>query len=72
MENLAIAAGVSVVAGGVLGYLLATHMHSLAASAASAVTRATTIHTGIAPVDNAAAKAGADAAKAITSATAGQ
>ena len=68
MENLAIVAGTAFVGGGVLGYTLATHMHFVVASAVSAVTRATTVHTGIAPVDNAAAKAGADAAKAITNA----
>jgi ABC-type lipoprotein release transport system permease subunit len=37
---------IGIVAGAVLGYWLATHIHSVAATATSAVTRATTIPSG--------------------------
>lgn len=79
MEAVAISVVIGAVGGGILGYWLASHIHSVAASAASAVTRATTIPSGDVAALNTAisglgdklaantAAVGAAAAKAVTS-----
>ncbi len=58
MESVLIGVLFGGIGGAVLGYWLATHIHAVATSAASATQRATTIHTGIAPLDSGFAKIG--------------